>query len=68
MIVVANQMNSKWTISGHLIVVTSISVRTGLSSLSSPPVWTSVIWATYVKLSREDTLFVLQAKSYVPGE
>lgn len=36
--------------------------------LVKPPTWTSNVRAASVKLSKVDTLFVLQAKSYVSGE
>ena len=40
----------------------------GLPSLLSPPAWTSVVWATFVKLFGVDILLLLQARSDVSGE
>jgi len=50
-------------------VVASIRVRVaGLSSLSSPPDWTSVVWDAFAKLSEVYILLALQARSDVSGE
>ena len=47
-------------------VITLTSRR--IASLSSPVTGASVVWAISTKLSREDALFILQAKPDVPCE
>ena len=49
------------------IILTSVRII-GLWSLSSPPAWTSVAQATFVKLFKVDMLSVLQARYNMSGK